>query len=455
MGPWKTAIPAGLVLMFSTAVLLAPVSDTSAGTAVIRVRDEAQLAAAVAALRDSGGTIVLARGDFDGELLVPARSTRPLRIVAEPGARVERILLEDTQRVTLGPLTIAPRTQDARLEVRGSNHVVVHDVVVRATGTRYSASVLLSGSRDVTIRRSVFTHCGDRSLAWSNCLQLKNSSRSILVEDNWFHDCYGCDFIHGRFDANLIIRGNRFQAALPCRIESDRCRHQDLVQLFAGRNLLVERNVFGTHRGGAAQLYLTGAIDRVRIVDNVFAATDPRVPGYRVRVGIIIGRGGSGRLPNDVRVLGNTIVSGVRRADGYAGSIRMSSRYGGVPLTDRPILANNVIGLLEVRKHVCSAIRRSVSNVVLHGRRCSPSDRVGPAHLDRHCRPTAASKLLIDRATPRYGPPTDFMGRPRGAAPDIGAFEYVAPRSGANWTSGRSAKVSGSLFGRQLAFGCR
>jgi hypothetical protein len=276
---------------------------------------------------------------------------------------------------------------------------------------------------------------------------LQRWSSEILVEDNWFHDCYGCDFIHGRFSRNLTIRKNRFQSALPCRIGANRCRHQDLVQLFAGTNLLVAGNVFGVYRMGGAQLYLTGPIAHARIVNNVFARTDSRDPGYHPRVGLIIGSAGWKRLPQDVRVVGNTIVSGARRVDGYAGSIRMSSRYGGVPMRERPILANNVIGLLEVRRHVCSETRRSISNVILRGRRCSASDRVGPAYLDSGCRPTAASKLLIDQASRRYEPSTDFAGRARGAAPDIGAFEYVAPRA-------RLANVASPLLGRQLALGC-
>jgi len=154
-------------------------------------------------------------------------------------------------------------------------------------------------------------------------------------------------------------------------------------------------------------------------------------------------------------VLGNTIVSGVRRADGYAGSIRLSSRYGRVRLSARPLLANNVIGLVEVREHVCSVVRLSVSNVILRGHACSSSDRVGPAHLDRYCRPTAASKLLIDRATRRYARATDIRGMPRGPAPDIGAFEFVPPQNRADGGAASSAKVPSPLFGRQRAFGCR
>src|SRR5262249_43056628 len=164
---------------------------------------------------------------------------------------------------------------------------------------------------------------------------------------------------------------------------------------------------------------------------NVFLPTDPRVPGYRTRLGLLVGSSGRSNwchstrsepacIPRHVRVLGNTILSGARRSDGYLGSIHMSSRYGGVPMSERPLLANNVIGVLADPEHVCSESQPSVTNVVLRGRRCSPSDRVGPANLDGRGRPTAASTLLIDRATRRYGPTLDFTGRTRGVRPDIG-----------------------------------
>ena len=157
----------------------------------------------------------------------------------------------------------------------------------------------------------------------------------------------------------------------------------------------------------------------------MFIGSDPRVPGYRARVALIIGSWGFARVPHDVRVVNNTILTGARRVDGYEGSIRMSNAYGGIPRRKRPILANNVIGLLKVPSHVCSEVQLSVSNVVLRGRRCSRSDRVGRANVDGEGRPTPASKLLIDRANRRYAPPTDVTGRRRDRAPDVGAYEYV------------------------------
>ena len=386
------------------------------------VRSDAQFESAVSALRDSGGTIVLGARDY-GDLVVGARGTRPLRIVGTRGTRVERLLFDHTQQVSAGGFTIAPHLQDAWVEVDASAHVDLHDLHVTAQGTDHLASVVVPDSTDVTIRRSTFTHCGDRSVAWANCLLLWRWSRRVTVEDDWFHDCYGCDFVHGRFGSDLTIRRNRFERALPCRIGVVRCEHQDLIELFAGQRLRVEDNHFGVYERGGAQLYVTGPTDHVRIVNNVFVGTDPRVPGYRSRNGLVVGSKGAKRLPYDVEVVNNTILTGARRRDGYLGSVRINSRYRALARRLRPVFANNVFGFLESRWPVCKASRLTVANVVLRGEPCS-SDEVGPADLDARGRPTAASTLLIDRADRRYAPARDITGRPRGRAPDIGAYEF-------------------------------
>jgi hypothetical protein len=418
-------------------VLAAP-SAVQAGPPTIRVGDDAQFEAAVASLRNSAGTIVLSRHSY-GDLVVPPRSPRPLRIIGSPGVRVHRMLFDRTRRVSLGGVRVSPVWQDAWIRVSASSDVDLHDLVVTAQGTPYSASVVVPDSRRVTLRRSILTHCGDRSPGWANCLLLSRWADDVTVEDNWFHDCYGCDFVHGRFGSGLTIRSNRFERALPCNLGPVRCGHQDLIEMFAGQHLLVEGNRFGVYERGGAQLYLTNAIDHVIVVNNVFVGTDPRVPGYRSRIGVIIGSSGSRRLPHDVRVVNNTILTGVRRNDGYRGSIRMASRYGGLPRNQRPIIANNVIGVLESAWPVCPTARVSVSNVVMRGRVCSASDRLGPAKLDSLGRPTAGSTLLIDRGDPRYAPATDITGRRR-KAPDIGAYEYGGrPVPGTRPGTGRRA----------------
>jgi hypothetical protein len=391
--------------------------------ATIHVQSDDGFATAVAQLRSSGGTIVLEPREYHS-LVVGERSTRPLRIVALHGARAERVSFDGTRNVVLDGLRIAPRGTDAAVVIHDSEHVTLERLSVSAQGTRYAATVEIPDSRFVTIRRSEFSHCGDRSPVWTNCVLLGSGSNGVFLTDNRFHDCYGCDFVHGRFGSGLTVRRNTFDRALPCRLGPLRCGHQDLIELFEGRWFRFESNRFGVYKVGGAQLYLTDAIDHVLIRNNVFRGTDPRVPGYQARIGLVIGARGSRRLPHYVRVVNNTILTGARRVDGYVGSIRVSSLYAALPRQRRPVFANNVFGVLDSGWPVCQAAGASISNVVLRGVRCSSSDRLGEAHLDALGRPTAHSTLLIDRASLRFAPPTDITGRARGTAPDIGAYEY-------------------------------
>jgi hypothetical protein len=397
-----------------------PLAPSRATT--VAVRSDAEFARAVRALRSSGGTIVL-RPHLYRRLVVGSRSARPLRILGTRGARVQSVLFDGAQRVSLGRVTVGPINGHALVEVHASRHIVLHDLVVTAQGTRFSSSILVPDSRHVTIRRSNFTHCGDRSVDFVNCVWLYRWSHRVVIEDNRFHDCLGCDFVHGRFGSNLVIRRNSFDRSLPCRLGRHRCGHQDLVQLFAGRRLRVEGNRFGVYRAGGAQLYLTNSVDYATISNNVFVGTDPRVPSYQARMGIVVGSNASRRLPHHAKIVNNTILTGARRRDGYAGSIRMSSRYGAVPRWKRPIVANNVIALLETPARVCNGAQRFVGNLVVRGRSCSETDFVGPADLDARGRPSAVS-ILIDTASREYAPATDVTGRRRLGPPDIGAFEY-------------------------------
>jgi len=415
---------AALVVLGLSVPLSAGAAD--AGSVTIRVRNSTQFEAAVLALRETGGTIRLRRHDYGGEIVVGSRSARPLRIVGEPGARIESLLLERTRNVFVSRVTIAPMGDDAWLRVSGSRQVDLHDVLVSAKGTRYRATLQIIESRHVTIHGSEFRHCGDRSPLFSNCLHLKHGTRHIRIVGNRFHDCRGCDFIHGLFGYDLTLRGNRFERALPCSTGRERCRHQDLVSFWSGNRLLVEGNSFGVYRRGAAQLYLIRGVDRVSIINNVFRGTDPRVPRYRARVAIIVGSKGSKRVPQRVRIVNNTILTGARRIDGYAGSIRMSGVYWGLQRRKRPLLANNIIGLVQDPHHVCSVAARAIGNVVLRGTACRGQNQVGDVHLDVHGRPTVASTLLIDRGTRGFGVRRDIDGRKRDSRPDIGAYEYAS-----------------------------
>lgn len=397
-------------------------SSTALRPITLRVGSEAQFASAVRRLRDSGGTIVL-RPQLYRRLVVPPRSARPLEIVGMRGARVQSFLFDGAQHVSLGRVTVGPISGDAVVEVRSSSQILLHDLVVSARGTRFSSGVLIPDSWGVTIRRSNFSHCGDRSPDFANCVWLYRWSHGVVIEDNRFHDCLGCDFVHGRFGTNLIIRRNFFDRTLPCRMSYYRCGHQDLVQLFAGRHLLVARNHFGVYRSGGAQLYLTDSVDYATIVNNVFVGTDRRVPSYHARMGIVVGSNASRRVPYYAKVLNNTVLTGARRRDGYAGSIRMSTRYGSVPRWKRPIVANNVFALLETPGRVCASAQRFIRNIVIRGRSCTRHEDFGPADLDGSGRPRPDSSV-IDGANRHYAPPIDATGRRRDRAPDIGALEF-------------------------------
>lgn len=414
-----------VVFGLAVAALAAGVDEGSArqSARAIAVDSDASFVRAAQRLQYSGGTIVLRGGSY-ARLELGPRSAAPLRIVGSPGTRVGRLLLWHTQHVSVGNLTIAPVAGDAELEVQGARDVDLHDLHVTAARTRFSSSILVASGWRVRIRRSVFTHCGDFSRDFANCVTLYRWSHAVVIEDNDFHDCRGCDFVHGRFGTWLTIRHNRFDRALPCHgMGSYRCGHNDLVQLFAGRRLLVEDNRFGVYRSGGAQLYLTDDVDHATIVNNVFIGSDPKVPGYRARMAIVIGANQSKRLPYYAWVANNTILTGYRRKDGYEGSLRMSSRYGAVPRRKRPVVANNVIALLETAGRVCAVSKVFVANVVIAGRNCAPDGYVGPDDLDASGKPRADS-VVIGGAVARYAPAVDVTGRRRDAEPDIGAYEF-------------------------------
>ena len=121
--------------MLVVCALLAPLGARAFDAPTIHVSDDAEFAAAVSALSEQGGTIVLRPHFYRGELVVSARSTRPLRIVGQPGARVERMLLDNTQRVSLSGITIEPATADAWIELARSHDIELDDVHVRADET--------------------------------------------------------------------------------------------------------------------------------------------------------------------------------------------------------------------------------------------------------------------------------------------------------------------------------
>jgi hypothetical protein len=414
----------GRLVLLLAALALAGSSAAAAKPRTITVRNAKGFTHAAAKLRRSGGTIVLRPGAYASLSLGP-RGKRPLRVVGDGDVRVGRFELFRTRNVSIGNLRIGPVAGDAELELDGASNIDLGALTVTAEGTWNSASIFIASAHNVHIHDSTFTHCGDRSRDFANCILMNRGADSVVIEHNRFHDCHGCDFVHGRFGSWLTIRDNRFDRALPCHhITSYRCRHNDLVQLFAGQHLRVERNHFGIYRAGGAQLYITDDVDYATIVNNVFVGTDPVLPGYRARVAMVIGARESKRLPYYARVINNTILTGYRRRDGYEGSIRMSSAYGGIPLWKRPIIANNIIALLRTHWPVCATAQQFLANIVMTGINCQHDGYVGDADLDAEGRPNAES-IVIGAANRDLAPPLDFSGRRRDADPDIGAYESL------------------------------
>jgi len=352
----------------------------------ISVHTPAQFQSAVEQLRPHGGTIVLLTGRYDA-LSVSGGLGGRLRIVGKPGAVVQDLVLDSTRYVTVGPLRIAPLTGDALLQVHASRNVLLRDLKVSARGTRFAAGLDIPDSTWVTVQSSEFTHCGDRSPNWVNCLRVQAASSHVLVDHSWFHDCLGCDFIHGRIGSFLTVRSSRFERALPCKLAAIdrsllranlgryagvRCKHQDLIELFAGDDLRFVRNYFGVYKQGGAQLYVTGPSSRTLIAHNVFRGTDPRVPGWESPVGVLIGGSSGGPIPRYVRIEDNKIYTGARRADGYTASISISAGYGWrIPRPQRPVIAHNVIGVMKTISRLCNGAKL-IDNVILSGRDCSP-----------------------------------------------------------------------------------
>ena len=196
------------------ALLPLAAAASAAPTPLRVVSSQAEFAMAVAALAGSGGRIAVLRGSY-GELVVPPRSGPPLDISAQRGTRVGRLVLDRADHLAVHGVTVAPHGGDAVLEVRDSAHVTLDRVRVTAAGTRFTATLTLPGSRDVTISRSEFAHCGDDSPEFANCVLLSGVSR-LRIEDSRFHDCLGCDyFVHGRYGRGLTLLRNRFERALP------------------------------------------------------------------------------------------------------------------------------------------------------------------------------------------------------------------------------------------------
>ncbi len=412
------------VVVLSVALIL--VLPTQALASTIWVRNAAGFERAVAALRVSGGRIVLLHHRYTATLEVGTRSARRLTITGLPGARVRYFELEHAQSVTIEHLLVTPMRADGGLLASRSRGIRLSHMTFTALGTRHNMEVILDHSSRVSITRSSFAHCGDDSPEWSLCLRPLFADH-VTVAHDWFHDCHGCDFIHGRAGPHLVIAHNTFARALACRTGAEKCFHSDDIELFAADGLWITANRFGVTQLGAGQISLTGTVDYARITNNLLLRSDRRAPGVMSPAGIIVGSRRSLIEPLHVDIINNTILSG-RAVHGHAAqSVLLSWRYGNLRRADRPRLANNVMARQQAPEQGCLVAGVSIRNVIEVGHGCSASDASGPPRLSASFQPTLASTLLLGRANARLAPATDIDGTRRGPRPDIGCFEHRGP----------------------------
>jgi len=416
----RLTLSAALALL---ALCLAWATPAQAHTTVY-VRTAASFQSAVAQLRSSGGTIVLTGGIYGNELHVGPRSSRLLDIVGTANVRVRSILLDHTRDVRIRRLAIRAMTSDGGIHAAYSQNLTFSRLSFSAKRTRHIVQLNLDHSSHVQVEDSRFSHCGDNTPRWSMCI-LPRWASSVVIKGSWFHDCYGCDYIHGRAGPHLTVTRNRFVRALACPHSWYKCGHQDMIELFAADGMLVSRNVFGVNERGGAQLYLALTTDHVRVVNNLFLRDDPKVPAIEPHVGILVGTKFSRRVPHDVTIVNNTILSGFPKTDHDAQSIVLSPHYfNEVAPRNRPLIANNILARQLEPRLVCPRVRASRRNVVEMGTACRPSDAVGDPMLNSRFRPTASSALVIDMADPTLAPRSDLLGHRRIPPPDIGAYEY-------------------------------
>jgi hypothetical protein len=394
----------------------------------ITVRSSGELAAAVQRVRTSGGTILMGRGSYD--VAIGPRGDRPLTLVARPGATAESLHLNATQSVRIHGLDVRPRGRWVRAEIARSRAIHLEGVTV-AGGPNLGANLSILNSVGVSIVGSTFRRCGEGKTPGAGYCIRAAENHTLTIVSNEFRNCFGCDFVHGRANAGLTIRTNSFLRARPgpCGRILD-CHHQDLVHLQDGSDVLIDANRFGLQEYGAAQLYLTGAMRRVRITNNVFTGTDPAVRGYMTQIGIWVGNRVAADVPRRVEIVNNTILSGATRVlrrdtQPTTTSVYLSPLYPRLPRRDRPLLANNVLLTVETPYRLCPFVRASVRNVVMAGRTCGPTDALARPALGGEGQPTAGSTALIDRADGRYATQHDHLGRARDARADIGAYEYA------------------------------
>ena len=422
--------PVVLVRLLLLASLVAPACaaaqptapGTRTGADPIPVSDATSFNAAIKAAR-GGETIQLADGSYP-PLTVQGRSfPTPVRIVGSRNAKLAGITFKNSSNLVLKGVTVTPpATTAARIAITGSSQRIVIDRVLvdgrdEAVGAFISSDVTTA---DITVSNSALRNCGKGKAC------IFPNPQNLRILRNKFDDCRSCDFVRGGRNGALI-QGNSFGLTrnVECTGGVQACPHNNHIQIMGGGPWTIVANSFGAYESGPAQIYVNPGVSNdanpirdLLVASNLFVADS----GVAVRIGV----GGKSATPppNNVRVVNNTILTGTVST---GGAVLLHDGWDQVPPDQRPLFANNIFGKFGSAN---CALGRFVDNRVAQGGPCGEDSRGDPKLDPETHGPTAASLLVIDKATPSYAPATDYYGRPREGPPDLGAIEFVPAAAG-------------------------
>jgi len=378
----------------------------------IPVKDEASFKAALSQAR-GGTTIRLADGAYPRLEVEKRTFAGPVTIVGSRNAKLAGIDFVQSANFVLKGVTLTPPANVAAtiFITKSSRKIVVDDVLVDGRDERVGAYVKSTDdTSDVTVQNSELTNCGFKG----GCI--RPGARSLRVIGNRFFDCRSCTFIKGGGNGALV-RGNTFDLAhnVRCMGGPKNCPHNDHIHIVGGGPWTITGNRFGDYKEGAAMIYANPTVhDQANPIHDLVIASNlfTGVGGIAIRIGV--GQKSPAPPPRNVRIVNNTVLSGLR------GAVLLHDPWAQVPAAERPLVANNILSSMSTSN---CARGRFIRNLVLRGPAC-PKDRRGNAKLDaKTAAPTEQSSLVVNKADPRYAPKTDFYGRRRQGRPDIGAIE--------------------------------
>ena len=375
----------------------------------------------------SGGDRVFLMDGYHGPLKLTGQNfSSPVLFTPVPGqtAHVDLINLTKSSNLVFNglkvwPTSSAPGKSPLVRTYMGTSNIAFTNLDVRgeATSGNYMSWPVSMWRAN---KRAGFQVDGDQISIVGNRLTgvqmgILTLGTNALVEKNII-DGFSGDGMRALGD-NSIVRGNKVQNCV--KIDAN---HDDGFQSFSRsasgksgqgvvKNLTLEDNkIFewasSTNNPLRCKLQgigmFDGMYDGVTIRNNVIS-----VSAYH---GISI----AGAL-NTV-ITNNTVINARSNAANYPW-IKINAHKNGTP-PKNVLVANNLVTSMKVFNNANNNVVE-VSNMVVK----NPSaEFTSPATLDFTLKPTAKA---ANSANPKYAPPFDIMGvaRPRGNAPDMGAYE--------------------------------